>query len=615
MSTTMINALGLTLAHFLWEGVVIALLLLPFWRAGARARYVAGCVALAAMPVACLVTFLLVTQTPHAALATRVILPELGLVARADTTAAWSKTPLSLWTWIVPLWMAGVSVFYLRSLGGWFAARRLRSAGVRPAFAEWQERFSTLCARMGIRRAVALVESCLTEVPVVIGYLRPVVLLPAGLATGLSTEQVEALLLHELAHIRRHDYLVNLLQNVVEGLLFYHPAVWWVSHVIRTEREHCCDDAVVELRGDVRGYAGALAALESMRAPEAALAASGGSLVKRVRRLLRQPEGTQGSPATTIAALVLLAGAATMLSAWQQQPPPPSRPATPAPRMVAQDVQTKSGARQSTRQQLDSPYRKWLTEDAAYIITNAERATFRGLQTDAERERFIEQFWERRDPTPGTVENEFKEEHYRRIAYSNENFSDGTLPGWKTDRGRIYIVYGPPDEKESHPSATPPFEDWRYRFIEGVGNDVVVEFIDRDGKGMIMTKDPAAGGGRGGRATLTRPAAPPSMGGPLPDHVNSRGALVYAGRHGSQVTVEGRTVAIEIPAAAKTTWTLTAVMRNGWAEALPLQQQRDQTGKVSKQLELRPGTYALDVDREGNDGRSLVVEQVEFAVR
>ncbi len=103
------------------------------------------------------------------------------------------------------------------------------------------------------------------------------------------------------------------------------------------------------------------------------------------------------------------------------------------------------------KKELETPYRKWLNEDVAYIITDEERAAFKRLQTDEEREQFIEQFWLRRDPTPDTVENEFKEEHYRRIAYANEHYASG-IPGWKTDRGRIYITYGPPDEIESHPS-------------------------------------------------------------------------------------------------------------------------------------------------------------------
>jgi GWxTD domain-containing protein len=158
------------------------------------------------------------------------------------------------------------------------------------------------------------------------------------------------------------------------------------------------------------------------------------------------------------------------------------------------------------RKELETPYRKWLNEDVAYIITDEERQAFKRLQTDEEREQFIEQFWLRRDPTPDTIENEFKEEHYRRIAYTNEQFASG-IPGWKTDRGRIYITYGPPDEKETHPSggsyerppeegggttSTFPFEQWRYRYIEGVGSDIIIEFVDPTMSGEYrMTMDPS----------------------------------------------------------------------------------------------------------------------------
>jgi GWxTD domain-containing protein len=158
------------------------------------------------------------------------------------------------------------------------------------------------------------------------------------------------------------------------------------------------------------------------------------------------------------------------------------------------------------RKELETPYRKWLNEDVTYIITDEERAAFKRLTTDEEREQFIEQFWLRRDPSPDSAENEFKEEHYRRIAYANERFASG-FPGWKTDRGRIYITYGPPDENESHPSggsyerpyeegggttSTYPFEKWRYRWIEGVGTDIIIEFVDPTMTGEYrMTMDPS----------------------------------------------------------------------------------------------------------------------------
>ena len=132
-----------------------------------------------------------------------------------------------------------------------------------------------------------------------------------------------------------------------------------------------------------------------------------------------------------------------------------------------------------------SPYLKWLNEDVVYIIADAERAAFEKLATDEEREKFIEQFWQRRNPTPGTVENAVQEEHYRRIAYANQHFKSASLQGWQTDRGHMYIVYGPPDEIESHPKPQGryAFEEWMYRHLEGIGDNVIVTFVDRTGTG------------------------------------------------------------------------------------------------------------------------------------
>ena len=155
------------------------------------------------------------------------------------------------------------------------------------------------------------------------------------------------------------------------------------------------------------------------------------------------------------------------------------------------EKQKKKNAK-ALKQELSKTYKKWLDEDVRWIITDQERSAFLQLSNDEERDNFIEAFWQRRDPTPDTPENEFKEEHYRRIAYANEHFAAG-IPGWKTDRGRIYIMYGPPDEIDAHPSggtyerpieegggetSTYPFEDWRYRYIEGIGQEVNIEFVD-----------------------------------------------------------------------------------------------------------------------------------------
>jgi GWxTD domain-containing protein len=161
---------------------------------------------------------------------------------------------------------------------------------------------------------------------------------------------------------------------------------------------------------------------------------------------------------------------------------------------------------QRLRKELERHYKKWLQEDVAYIIMGEEREAFKHLNTEEEREQFVEQFWLRRDPTPDTIENEYREEHYRRIAYANERFASG-IPGWKADRGRIYIMHGEPAEIESHPSggmyerlpeegggstSTFPFERWRYRYLEGVGTNVILEFVDTTGTGEYrLTMDPS----------------------------------------------------------------------------------------------------------------------------
>src|SRR3569833_1223562 len=176
---------------------------------------------------------------------------------------------------------------------------------------------------------------------------------------------------------------------------------------------------------------------------------------------------------------------------------------TVAKPLTAKEQKKKDKALQK---ELLTPYKNWMDNDVVYIISDEEKKAFKNLTTDEEREQFVEQFWLRRDPTPDTVENEFKEEHYRRIAYANEHYASG-IPGWKTDRGRIYITFGPPDEIESHPSggtyerppeegggttSTFPFEQWRYRYIEDIGNDIIIEFVDPTMSGEYrMTMDPS----------------------------------------------------------------------------------------------------------------------------
>ena len=177
--------------------------------------------------------------------------------------------------------------------------------------------------------------------------------------------------------------------------------------------------------------------------------------------------------------------------------------APPAPQKL--DKETKRKMRR-TLKELDSAYRQWLTEDVTYIISPDERNAFLQLDTNEEREQFIEQFWLRRSSNPDLPENDFKEEHYRRIAYANEHYASG-IPGWKTDRGRMYIMWGPPGEIESHPTggtydrpmeegggstSTYPWETWRWRYLEGIGENIILEFVDPSGSGEYhMTMDPS----------------------------------------------------------------------------------------------------------------------------
>ncbi len=187
------------------------------------------------------------------------------------------------------------------------------------------------------------------------------------------------------------------------------------------------------------------------------------------------------------------------VSAQQAQDPG----ATPAPQKLDKEAKRKM---KRTLKELDSAYRQWLTEDVTYIISPDERNAFLQLDTNEEREQFIEQFWLRRSSNPDLPENDFKEEHYRRIAYANEHYASG-IPGWKTDRGRMYIMWGPADEVESHPTGgtydrpmeegggsttTYPWETWRWRYLEGIGENIILEFVDPSGSGEYhLTMDPS----------------------------------------------------------------------------------------------------------------------------
>jgi GWxTD domain-containing protein len=717
LTAPLAHALGRALAHFLWQGALLAAVLRAALFLGAerssRWRHQAATACLLALPLAFGITLALSLGAGHESVVLPPAMPRVifnPVIAQSAPAA-----PVDWLAWIAPLWMGGVILFYAFRLAGWVRVDRMRRRGVCVATPEWQQRLRELAAAVRVSQPVELLESCLAGVPLVIGYWRPVILMPLGALAGLSAEQVEAILIHELAHIRRADYLVGLAQSLVEGLFFFHPAVWWISAALRAEREYACDDVVVALRPDARAYAAALTTLEQNRWPaiQAAAAANGGDLVRRVRRLLGDPAPARvlSARASALAgALVLVAAVAAALVVW---PPAKSFAQEPAPAESAADKQetargfeqarknidelkelladkqkeiqeaeqtvenahellqrnaaelnrklqnadfaqaeeqprreqaalkeldeaparksrellqkqeqalqqaekqlqefttgklgealrreqqqiaqaglalkqwqTANGDRQErtllqvekqlqelTNGKLDeafrqqqgqlaradqalqqartangdkslaeiekqllqaekefdrvsrywgqgneslraqaepretpqpqalaesgSAYQKWLNEDVAYIITAEERRDYLSLRTDADRDQFIERFWLRRDPTPETAENEFKEEHYRRLAYANEHFAS-SITGWRTDRGRIYIVYGPPDEITDHTAESLPRQVWLYHHIEGLGVGLEVEFTDPGRTGDFrMVAAPASHG-------------------------------------------------------------------------------------------------------------------------
>jgi TonB family protein len=332
-----VRVIGLSLVQFLWQGAIIAgltafaLALVP--RSNARMRYSIACLGLAAMAMTAMVTV-----AAHASTETTLD-PQLsrppvssaidrtgGLAAgesavSSNSTASWVRSQIDQRLPIfVVVWATGVLLLTVQLLASWIRVERVRRRGTRVAAEVWSRRLRNVARALGVTRPVRAVESSLLDVPTVIGWLRPVILFPIGVVGGLSPFQLEAILAHELAHIRRRDYLVNVLQSLAETLLFYHPGVWWVSAQIRLEREHCCDDLAVEVCGDRVAYARALMSLEEWRGQgrELAVAATGGSLVGRVRRLLGVPSHDQRRSAAWVAAS---AAFITLSIGWASEKP------------------------------------------------------------------------------------------------------------------------------------------------------------------------------------------------------------------------------------------------------------------------------------------------------
>ncbi len=299
-----VTALAQALLHSSWQCALIAaalwLLLPALPRAAASARYGACCAALAAMPLASMATFWRLLASPP-----RTIALPLGPAGEShfDVSLALSGG-----------WALGCTTMLVRLLLGLtHLGRTLRRA--EPIEGPWRGRVHALAERLGLRRPVRLLASREVDSPLLIGWSRPAILVPLGALTALPPAYVEALLLHELGHARRLDYLANLLQACVEALLFYHPAAYWVSARLRAEREHCCDDLAIAATGDRLGYARALQAMEIWRGPsrELAVAANGGSLRARIERIAR-PQAPRGRGRSAAFAAAGVLGSALALA-------------------------------------------------------------------------------------------------------------------------------------------------------------------------------------------------------------------------------------------------------------------------------------------------------------
>ncbi|HVH71152.1 MAG TPA: M56 family metallopeptidase [Candidatus Dormibacteraeota bacterium] len=299
ISPEALNALGWTLLHFVWQGAALAALFAvanTICRPSAT-RYGLAVITLGLMMAAPVVTFTALTPQKDPALRygaegafASAVKPVEGVSVTARPSAPVEEIPVNQPTgivWFVEAWFLGVVLLSLRTAGGLFLIERMRRKEIKPVARELFDKCLVLQKRMGLDRVIRYCECLRLDAPAVLGWIRPVVMLPARALTGLNKEQIEMIIAHELAHIRRLDCFVNLFQIGVETLLFYHPAVWWVSQRIRTEREHCSDDEAVALCGDAVSYARALTLMEEWRtAPSLMMAANRSPLSERVVRLL-----------------------------------------------------------------------------------------------------------------------------------------------------------------------------------------------------------------------------------------------------------------------------------------------------------------------------------------
>ena len=343
LSRHLVNAMGWTVLHSLWQGTIIALILaLVFFalqRKTARLRYRIAFGALLLLFVSSLTTFFLLYDPQGSGQQpTRlVLLGDVRMVVEKSNYFQQMMTRFGNYfdahlPVIVTVWLVGVFFFLIRLLGGMAYVRRMRVYGSIPAPDPWQQRVSRLAETLQLNKVIGLAESSLTKAPLMIGFFKPLILLPVGTINHLSADEVEAILAHELAHIARQDYIFNIMQSLIEIIYYYHPAAWWISAVIRTEREHCCDDTAIRLCSNPLTYAKALLHVQELqhyRTPVLAMAFSGhkNQLLYRIQRILNQSHNksrTMEKFIATCALLCLLAALTYGSNSHRETPAPPA---------------------------------------------------------------------------------------------------------------------------------------------------------------------------------------------------------------------------------------------------------------------------------------------------
>jgi len=340
-----IITLGWTLIHSIWQigilAIVLAFVINRLNIKQATTRYALNLGAMFAVPVMAIATFFIVyngipkqavvTTTPFTTSDGSIVgsfdnvtslIADQGVMEMFRNYLTPNDFNLQL---LVGLWIGGIIFFSIRFAGGLIAVRQLRTSAVGDCPAEWKQRVAKMSESMGISRLVRLAESARVTVPMTAGWVKPIILLPVGMLANMPVAHIEMIVLHELAHIRRHDYLLNLMQSVLEIVFFYHPAIWWMSESVRKEREHCCDDKVVRLKGDPLTYAKALhAAAAAVRTPGSgpiqlvpktglAVTGSDGELLERIHRILNREMKNTIYSTRFAASAVLVLGLSVLL--------------------------------------------------------------------------------------------------------------------------------------------------------------------------------------------------------------------------------------------------------------------------------------------------------------